>query len=485
MSIIHRYHISCFILTSTVPVAVSLGSRRIYKVITPPASQISALRALTVGRSHCRLFHTTRINTSQQNLGTFSRTGKRPENMTSPRSRSPKSDLEKQYTSSTSSSKVDRKAKREIAVPQPSSSILLISPQNQILLLHRIRTSSSFPSAHVFPGGNLDPYHESPIPSPSSPSRHVDSEIYRLGAIRECFEESGILLALPSTSPSPQNPEKENTTNKESLDINEEEKSRARKEIHSRNIKFSTWLAQQGGIPDIESLHPFTRWITPSNLPKRFTTQMYIYFLPLSSSSSSSSSPTAELENKSIPTNQETEKEKETHTIPTHDGGIEHTAAEFGYCSTWLEKARQGEIILFPPQFYLMELLSRFLLPARADAQFSPEELSAQRTQVLHFLQGDGDDSSGVLWGDKVMSPLSLGVRKKNGDGRVILGLDGQGPELEGRGRKGDGKRVVLVRFGKEGPREVEVRERREVLEEERGDAGAGAGGGGGAGAKL
>ncbi|THV46561.1 hypothetical protein BGAL_0376g00090 [Botrytis galanthina] len=401
--------------------------------------------------------------------------------MTLPGSRSPKSDLEKQYTSSTSSSKVDRKAKKEIAVPQPSSSILLISPQNQILLLHRIRTSSSFPSAHVFPGGNLDPYHESPIPSPSSPSRHVDSEIYRLGAIRECFEESGILLALPSPSPSPQTPEQK-STKKETLHIAEEEKSRARKEIHSRNIKFSTWLAQQGGIPDIDSLHPFTRWITPSNLPKRFSTQMYIYFLPLSSSPSLSTS--TEVQNESIPTNQggerEREKEKETHATPTHDGGIEHTAAEFAYCSTWLDKARKGEIILFPPQFYLMELLSQFLLPAesKSNSQFSIDELAAQRTQVLHFLQGDGGDASGIFWGEKVMSPLSLGIRKKNGDGRVILGLDGQGPELEGRGRKGDAKRVVLVRFGKEGPREVEVRERREVLEEERGGDGEGGGGG-------
>ncbi|KAF7919814.1 hypothetical protein EAE99_008359 [Botrytis elliptica] len=465
MSITHFCHTSCF--TFPIPVPVPMVSSSIYKVITPSAFQFSTFRTLPVRRSqsHCRLFHTTRINTSPQSQGTFSRIGRRPRNMTSPGSRSPKSDLEKQYTSSTSSSKVDRKAKKEIAVPQPSSSILLISPQNQILLLHRIRTSSSFPSAHVFPGGNLDPYHESPIPPPSSPSRHVDSEIYRLGAIRECFEESGILLALPSPSPSPQNPEQK-ISQKETLHIDEKEISRARKEIHSRNINFSTWLAQQGGIPDIDSLHPFTRWITPSNLPKRFTTQMYIYFLPLSSSST-------EVETESIPTNQgtEKEKEKETHTTPTHDGGIEHTAAEFAYCSTWLEKARKGEIILFPPQFYLMELLSQFLLPAGTDANstFSIDELSAQRRQVLQFLQGDGGDGSGIFWGEKVMSPLSLGVKRKNGDGRVILGLDGQGPELEGRGRKGDGKRVVLVRFGKEGPREVEVRERREVLEEERG----------------
>ncbi|TEY49523.1 hypothetical protein BOTCAL_0285g00050 [Botryotinia calthae] len=321
MSITHLHHTSCLAF----PFPILLISRSIYKVITPSIFQFSTFRTLTVRRSQirCRSFHTTRIYTSQQSLGIISRTRRGARNMTSPGSRSPRSDLEKQYTSSTSSAKVDKKAKKEIAVAQPSSSILLISPQNQILLLHRIRTSSSFPSAHVFPGGNLDPFHESPIPSPSSPSRHVDSETYRLGAIRECFEESGILLALPSASPSPHDPTK-NGNKKQLLHISEEETSQARKEIHSRNIKFSTWLSQHGGIPDTDSLLPFTRWITPSNLPKRFTTQMYIYFLPLSSSSPSTET---EIENERMTTNQG----KEIHTTPTHDGGIEHTAAEFAY----------------------------------------------------------------------------------------------------------------------------------------------------------
>src|ERR1700753_2590512 len=35
-----------------------------------------------------------------------------------------------------------------------------------------------------------------------------------------------------------------------------------------------------------DNLIPFTRWITPPNVPKRFTTQMYLYFLPLPSESS-------------------------------------------------------------------------------------------------------------------------------------------------------------------------------------------------------
>lgn len=81
---------------------------------------------------------------------------------------------------------------------------------------------------------------------------------------------------------------------------------------------------------------------------------------------------------------------------------------------------------------------------------------------MISFLQTDGD-GKGVAWGEKVMSPIGLSM---TADGRSVLGLDKPGVELEGSERRGDERRVVLVRFVKEGPREVEVRERREVLEE-------------------
>jgi hypothetical protein len=64
------------------------------------------------------------------------------------------------------------------------------------------------------------------------------------------------------------------------------------------------------------------------------------------------------------------------------------------------------------------------------------------------------------------MSPSGLFMRKS--DGRSVLALDKPGQELDGSGRSGDPERVVLVRFSKEGPRDVDVRWRREVLNEER-----------------
>jgi hypothetical protein len=200
-----------------------------------------------------------------------------------------------------------------------------------------------------------------------------------------------------------------------------------------------------------DALIPFTRWITPTTVPKRFTTQMYIYFLPLTQSSTKNIS------------------KKAVIPIPTSDGGIEHTAALFASCEEWLDQARRNEIILFPPQFYLMFLLSPYLQvpPSTSASQtsLSTAELQNQRSGVLEFVAGDGD-GKGVKWADKVISPVAILTRKS--DGRNVLALDKPGPELKGSERKGDEKRVVLVKFSKEGPRNVEVRLKKDVMDEER-----------------
>jgi hypothetical protein len=59
-----------------------------------------------------------------------------------------------------------------------------------------------------------------------------------LGAIRECFEESGILLA------------RLNDSSGALLQVPEAEKERARKEIHSGRLRFSDWVKSQGGLVD-------------------------------------------------------------------------------------------------------------------------------------------------------------------------------------------------------------------------------------------
>lgn len=110
---------------------------------------------------------------------------------------------------------------------------------NEILLLHRVQTSSSFASAHVFPGGNLSS-QDGPCPPPEDHTRHYDSPAYRRAAIRELFEESGILLAKDGTSG-------------KILAVDEENRERGRRLIHQNQMSFDNWLKQQQATaePDI------------------------------------------------------------------------------------------------------------------------------------------------------------------------------------------------------------------------------------------
>ncbi|KAI1509492.1 NUDIX domain containing protein [Pyrenophora tritici-repentis] len=351
------------------------------------------------------------------------------------------------------------------AVPRPSASVLLISPTNQILLLHRVSKASSFASAHVFPGGALSKTHDGEIPDVNDPARHRDGPAYRMAAVRETFEECGILLA------------KSKKTGKLFTEISDEEREQGRKDVHSGKIKFRDLLETWGAVPDTDALIPFTRWVTPGNVPKRFTTQMYIYFLPLGSTS-----PTKRAAPKGTPPLAGLEQEDEiVIPKPTHDGGIEHTAARFLPPNKWIDLARQNRIILFPPQFILTLLLSPYLA-ASVTSPSSPTPslsgLQAERDRCIEFLEKPRvyDGTPEVSFAEACILPLVLGKGEYGQSGQdgvggvdkhtAVLALDRPGKEVEeqGQDRRGLREWVVTTKFKKEGPRDVDVRRRDEVL---------------------
>ena len=204
----------------------------------------------------------------------------------------------------------------------------------------------------------------------------------------------------------------------------------------------------------IDSLIPFTRWITPPNLAKRFTTQMYIYFLP-----QANNSPESTVESLSA-------KSEAMIANPTSDGGVEHTTARFLPPWEWLELSRAGKVILFPPQFFLLHLLAPILCPRPSQTVIDPAELARQRQKVVEFVK-TGDPP----WTEKCISPI--GLLWKQDDGRAVLGLDKPGLELEGSTRKGDPERAVLVDFQKGGPRKVEVVWKKDVFRIDRASTGS------------
>lgn len=351
------------------------------------------------------------------------------------------------------------------AVPRPSASVLLISPTNQILLLHRVSKASSFASAHVFPGGALSKTHDGSIPDVDDLARHQDGPAYRLAAVRETFEESGILLA------------KSKKTGKLFTEISDAEREEGRRAVHAGTNKFLELLEKWGAVPDTEALIPFTRWVTPPNVPKRFSTQMYLYFLPLGSVS-----PTKNAAPKGTPPASGIEEEDELMIPnPTHDGGIEHTAARFLPPNKWIDLARQNRIILFPPQFFLTLLLSPYLA-ASVTSPSSPtpsvSDLQLEREKLLDFLHKPRTYAGQpeVSFAEACISPIVLGKGDYGESGQdgvggvdkntAVLTLDKPGKEVDaqGQGRRGIREWVVTTKFKGEGPRDVDVKRREEIL---------------------
>ena len=117
--------------------------------------------------------------------------------------------------------------------------MIVVSPTGDVLLLHRVQTSSAFPSAHVFPGGNLSTQDGECLPS-NDPRSHEDASCYRHAAVRELFEESGILLAKSPSS-------------EKLLVIDEDKREAGRKAVHMNEVTFRQWIKSQDSKaePDI------------------------------------------------------------------------------------------------------------------------------------------------------------------------------------------------------------------------------------------
>lgn len=156
-------------------------------------------------------------------------------------------------------------------------------------------------------------------------------------------------------------------------------------------------------------------------------------------------------------------------SLPTPDGGVEHTAAEFAPAANWLRAHHERRLTMFPPQYFLLTLLASYFKGG--------DDVERERRRFLEFLARvpTSDDpaardhpTSWIPWAEKVMSPRAL---RGYEDGSVALGLDRPGKEVEeqGGGRGGDFERVVVVDLGKGGPWNFGVRRRTDVLEEDRG----------------
>lgn len=148
----------------------------------------------------------------------------------------------------------------EPAPPRPASTIMLLrdGPAGleafMVVRHHQIDFASG---ALVFPGGRMEATDAELAGSlfgvdPLAP--------FKVAAIREAFEECGVLMARPPGEDGLVPP--------------------GRVENLDRAAPFAELLARENLAPAIDCLVPFAHWITPAFLPKRFDTHFFLALAP-------------------------------------------------------------------------------------------------------------------------------------------------------------------------------------------------------------
>ncbi|MBJ7605311.1 MAG: NUDIX domain-containing protein [Candidatus Dormibacteraeota bacterium] len=117
----------------------------------------------------------------------------------------------------------------------------------QVLMMRRPAGAEFAPDAYVFPGGSVQPEDER------------WSDPCRAAAIRETFEEVGILFARGPGGR-----------------LASERESRGVGEALTRGLEFFQALAEIGLQPAFDRLTLLTRWITPEPMHRRFDTRFYL-----------------------------------------------------------------------------------------------------------------------------------------------------------------------------------------------------------------
>jgi 8-oxo-dGTP pyrophosphatase MutT (NUDIX family) len=190
----------------------------------------------------------------------------------------------------------------------------------QVFMVARHRQIEFASGALVFPGGKVDPEDH-------ALAGEGDDRVSRVAAIRETYEECGVMLARP----------------------------RGGGALSASTAPFHERLKGEDLELSLDALIPFAHWITPPILPKRFDTRFYIVAAPADQSAA-------------------------------HDGG-EAVDSVWIEPRRALEEAAKGRYALVLPTRLNLELLGQSAtaaeaLAASAERRVLPIEPIAEKTET-------------------------------------------------------------------------------------------------------
>jgi len=169
---------------------------------------------------------------------------------------------------------------RTAVEPRPASTVILLrdtAAGPEVYLLRRQRTMAFAAGMTVFPGGRVDGGDASVADSWAGPSPDwfagrmgcsaESAAAYVAAAVRETFEESGVLLAGPSAT---------------SVvgDTTGDDWEADRVALEAGELRFADFLHRRGLVVRADLLGAWAHWITPEFEPRRYDTRFFVAALP-------------------------------------------------------------------------------------------------------------------------------------------------------------------------------------------------------------
>lgn len=172
--------------------------------------------------------------------------------------------------------------KTQPVIPRHAATVVLLRDARdgdgvEAYLLRRAASMAFAPGAYVFPGGSVDPRdadHEvawaGPPPQEWGRVLNTTPSIARAlvcAAVRETFEESGVLLAGPSG---------------DSIvdDTCGDDWEADRRALLDRSLSLAELLDRRGLVLRSDLLGAWAQWVTPVFEPRRFDTRFFVAELP-------------------------------------------------------------------------------------------------------------------------------------------------------------------------------------------------------------
>ena len=167
----------------------------------------------------------------------------------------------------------DRENPNKTAAPAvPAATIMLLrdDPDGlEVFMVVRHHQIDFASGALVFPGGKADPqdFDAELMSNLKDPAPSDDMRAIQVSAIREAFEECGILLAYDSDG---------ELVDAQRLATLQD----CREPMNNGDLPLKTFLQSEQLTLACDRLVHFSHWITPTMMPKRFDTHFYLVAAP-------------------------------------------------------------------------------------------------------------------------------------------------------------------------------------------------------------